>query len=340
MRINHLKTRIKSIGISFIGLQALQITILFFILLVVLNFSVSEKINAQEDVDNKGDITLSPAFIELEAGGSYELYIGNHSDQEITFAITPSLFGIDSEERRIIIIEEGSINEINLRLTNYIDVDRDEVTIQPGGEAVVNVRYLSGFEDYILGVIVTEQGSEEEIALNMRLASVIVNYTMTEGLLPSIDSTIKPRPEIGIGQLNLGDTVNIESTIYNQTGLLLKSSGEVRVHDGNSQLATLPLTQDLPSNIYPQEEAKVESVFVDNRPFYERLGKTKVTQEIKVNGQLVTVEKEVINIPWQFLPIIIVLLLVLIALIVFSDRIIERFKDNRINKRIIRRFNY
>ena len=267
--------------------------------------------------ETKG-VILSPLFSEISVGQSYTLSITNYSESTQNVKILPSIFTIDSSNSKIVPLDQSSwpVNEEDL-INEYIEISEPEISLENGSKRQVRIRYKKELDKYHLGVIAGfSSGGDQGVGVNKQLASVIIDPIFTENDLREIHTRIAITPRYKILGVGLGNKFDIESAINNNSGKIIKASGNIQIENSNQRIGNISLTQKLPKSIYPENGFQAKFEFEDKRPFYKRAGKFNSRQNIKIGDKTIEAESGTFVLPFEFIAIfgLISLIVILISL--------------------------
>jgi hypothetical protein len=301
--------------------------LLFISINIIITLMFIQNLNAQSIEDLNVGISVSPAIVDLKEGESYTLNIFNKTTTEYSFVIEPALFTFDERGEKIVpFTDEQFLN--NIDLSSYISVETSTGTLGPNGIANIKINYVKKFPDYLSGVWIKESRPDlPGVGIGNNIASVVLDYSLNAEEVGNILTDLDINSTLSVSGLNFGKTFKITSIVNSDLNKILKANGEISISDNSTKISNISLTQKLPSNIYPNESVEVESQFQDSRNFLKRFGKVTIEQRLTINGEIYSVTKEVLVIPFELMGVVLVMILILFI----AYKVIKKRKGGKVS---------
>lgn len=290
------------------------ITILFLSSTIFSLVVTTGEVLAQESGEE--GVTISPAVVEIEVGDSYVLTIGNNSGVDRAFKITPRVFEINVEERRVFPANTGGTD-----LSQYIRIQDDDLIIPARSSSSITITYLDKPDNAFMGVTASEiAGGEQTFSIAAELSSIVLDLEPGTKVVNDVLQTIEIEPKTSFLGINLGNEYTVRSKVENNSSSIIRASGEITASDGEVTIKNFALTNLVSSTLFPEDERTQEFMFIDDRSVSDRFGNVEFGSRINVNGESITVSNSVFSIPIGAYLLLILFVPIVVGGIVFHVR--------------------
>ncbi|GAB4286412.1 MAG: hypothetical protein Kow0081_4410 [Candidatus Dojkabacteria bacterium] len=278
----------------------------------------------------QGLVSVSPAFVELSPGQTYELRVNNTSSKDIQIIATPVLLKLENE--RIVPDELTFRQKLGVDADAVITIDSFNPIVEAGAAATLKINYLSSIENAFVGVRISSTTNEgSQINIGGDIISIILDKSAPS--ISEISTDLKVGNSFSIGNIYFTSHFKLTTVIENNSGNIYKPAGQVFVLDSEKRIGNISLTQKMNEYIVPGKTVEIENNYNDSRSLIDRVGNVKFIQVININGQVFEIEREIFAFPIE-------LILFALVLLVFTYTGLRIFTARRLSirpKKAIRR---
>jgi len=249
-------------------------------------------------------ISIYPSFVEIKPGDRFEIFIENLSASNLELKPEVILLSIDTNVQNLIPTDLDS-ELLQSQISEYLQIEESELYVESGNTGSIHATYLKPMEEHVFAIkFVQNSLAEGDIVISAELAAVVLDTYLTDEEIGKINSEIIISSNLSISKFSLGNNFDIETEIFNGSGKLVQTFGEVRVLSGSTRLDNFVLNESLKGYFYPNKEIIINNNFKDTRPFYKRIGKLEFEQTIKVNDKEFLVKSSTFVIPYEIVIIV------------------------------------
>ncbi len=273
-----------------------------------------------------GGISISPAVINLEPGGSYKLVVENLSESEVELQALPVALAVNNADNKLVLVSDSKIQN-PAQLGQNLVISNPLFKLAAGQKVVLNIDYKQELTGFYLGTAIKQASSQgQRVGVSGQLVSSIVPTTLSEKDMLAQGNNLEVIPWSRIGSINIGNSFATKSQIENGSNRAVKPSAEINLLFGEKRVNNMSLTQQLPTQLLPGSKAFADGNLTDSRPFWQRIGYHNFQQVVVVDGKSVVAEQAVLSIPIEFIGIVLILLAVFTASTVAAIRKIRQAK--------------
>lgn len=284
------------------------------ILIILISFTVltvgfTLKINAQIESSN---ITISPAASYIKPGERFTLIIENNTATDLAFDLKPILLNFNLSGRNLTPIDDPSLSPETM-----FEYPPFNPIISPKSSLEIEVKYLGKSSNLVPGLaVVPDRYDSEDSRVLGAMVSTVVDMSLSEEEKSDINVDLEIMPATSFLGFSLGSEYEIKSEIKNDTQNLIKIQSEILVKADETYLESFPLSDQLMDSFLPSDSKQFSKIFLDERPWTERIGSINFVQEFKINGDKIIINQSIFSLPIEFLILVGAFIFILISFIV------------------------
>jgi hypothetical protein len=315
-------------------LKSTTTAFLLFLLFLPLSTLPDADVIAQEQEGEQGQeqeerqpsgVSISPALAEITPGESYEIRIKNEESESVSVKLEKNYFRTNESGQIIPLVEQEVTEAANP--DEFIELETNQLTIEPGSTQTVQVNYLKENQNYVLGVIarVTDISDSDDLGATPTLASVIIDKNLTEQELKDMKIDVAIEPVFGFSNINLVNNYLIKVDIENTGNTFIDLGGETLIYVNEKRIDSKLLSNELEKKMAPGEKVSTEIEYTDRRNSFERVGELNFQTDLQLNDKSVTKYNQLTSLPLEviILSIILIGILLLIGTYLFKRFVLK-----------------
>lgn len=256
---------------------------------------------SHQTVHAEEGIALTPSFLKLDSGETANISIHNNTNLAMRYSVSAGAVKLGTADTSFLPLTKAEADTIGA--SNWVELNSNELSVAANSRQALEVKVRLRPEGVLPAVFIRELATGSEVVAATEFVVPILPHTLRASDYSELSTSLQTAPQLGIGGFSLGGQYTLTTTVSNFSNTFPQVSGEIRLLKGETRIDNLVLTAKLPNLLRPAKTARVESAYIDSRPFWAQLGRQKFQQTVTVDGKQFQSEQEVFVLPWQVLAI-------------------------------------